>query len=711
MRKCFLLFWIVMYSVLITHAQELTVKSFVEKTNDLSASTQERKDGNGNSCALVKVQLATAGAQFSPNVVGSVAYKVNEYWVYLSTISKRLKVQHPNFLNKEIVFADYGIKLEAKTTYELVLAMPEGGGGPKTQVVTSQYLLFNVTPADAIVEVNGEVWTNNNGKSRKLVPFGDYSYSVQASNYHTSTGTVTVNDPNNKTIVDVNLKPAFGSIKILPTESSEDATVYIDNQKVGSVPYLGETIPSGSHKVRIVKAMYKSLEQDLTVNDGEVTEFSPRLSENFATVTLSVDGNAKIMVDDNYKGTGTWTGPLEYGDYNIKTQSDGHRPQTKVYTIDASSNNQTIKLTAPTPIYGSVNIAVLPDESEVYIDGKNVGTTPLFLQNILIGDHRLEVKKEGYNMMSYTITVKEGEICAVENKELTKVLPAREIRTESQSQAQGVQSTTFIDERRAEETEARRMAALRAERMEALEQERAHVQGLQSTKFTVNGVSFDMVGVEAGTFTMGGTSEQGSDAEYDEKPTHQVTLTHNYYIGKTEVTQALWKAVMGSNPSYFKGDNLPVECVSWNDCQTFISKLNAATGKRFRLPTEAEWEFAARGGKKSKGYKYSGGNILGNVAWYYDNSKSKTHAVGTKIPNELGIYDMSGNVYEWCSDWYGNYSSSSQTNPTGPSSGSYRVCRGGSWFSFAGNCRSSFRCDSYPDIGDYYLGLRLVLSE
>ena len=505
------------------------------------------------------------------------------------------------------------------------------------------------------MEVNGEVWTNNNGKSRKLVPFGDYSYSVQASNYHTSTGTVTVNDPNNRTEVVVNLKPAFGSIRILPTESSEDATVYIDNQKVGSVPYLGETIPSGSHKVRIVKAMYKSLEQDLPVNDGEVTEFSPRLSENFATVTLSVDDNAKIMVDDNYKGTGTWTGPLEYGDYNIKTQSDGHRPQTKVYTIDAASNNQTIKLTAPTPIYGSVNIAVLPDESEVYIDGKHVGTTPLFLQNILIGDHRLEVKKEGYNMMSYTLTVKEGEICAVENKELTK--------------------------------------------------------GMQSTKFTVNGVSFDMVGVEAGTFTMGATSEQGSDAGGDEKPTRQVTLTHNYYIGKTEVTQALWRAVMGSNPSNFKGDNLPVECVSWNDCQTFISKLNAVTGKRFRLPTEAEWEFAARGGKKSKGYKYSGGNNLDNVAWYDDNSNNQTHAVGTKIPNELGIYDMSGNVYEWCSDWYGNYSGSSQTNPTGPSSGSYRVGRGGGWFNYARFCRSSSRDFNYPDLRYYYLGLRLVLSE
>ena len=168
---------------------------------------------------------------------------------------------------------------------------------------------------------------------------------------------------------------------------------------------------------------------------------------------------------------------------------------------------------------------------------------------------------------------------------------------------------------------------------------------------------------------------------------------------------------MGSNPSNFKGDNLPVECVSWNDCQTFISKLNAATGKRFRLPTEAEWEFAARGGKKSKGYKYSGSNNLNKVAWYDDNSNSKTHTVGTKIPNELGIYDMSGNVWEWCSDLYDNYSSSWQTNPTGLSSGSGRVRRGGSWYGVASLCRSSRRASRDPGSRSIDLGLRLVLSE
>lgn len=236
--------------------------------------------------------------------------------------------------------------------------------------------------------------------------------------------------------------------------------------------------------------------------------------------------------------------------------------------------------------------------------------------------------------------------------------------------------------------------------------------------YEANGVSFEMVPVQGGTFTMGATREQGTDAFDEERPTHSVTLS-SFSIGKTEVTQELWEAVMGSNHSKFKGPNKPVEWVSWNDCQTFIGKLNNLTGKQFRLPTEAEWEYAARGGQKSQGYKYSGSNSLGDVAWYDDNSGSTTHDVATKRPNELGLYDMSGNVWEWCSDWYGNYSSNAQTNPQGPRSGQYRVYRGGSWSSGAKICRSTLRGGFYPDgridldpdFCYYNLGLRLVLSE
>ena len=227
---------------------------------------------------------------------------------------------------------------------------------------------------------------------------------------------------------------------------------------------------------------------------------------------------------------------------------------------------------------------------------------------------------------------------------------------------------------------------------------------------SINDNAIDMVFVQGGTFTMGCTPEQGSDCYSDEKPAHQVTVS-SFYIGKYEVTQEQWKMIMGSNPSNFKGDNLPVESVSWYDVQEFIRKLNAQTGKQYRLPTEAEWEFACRGGLQSAHYKYSGSNNLNDIAWYSDNSGKTTHPVGTKSPNELGIYDMNGNVWEWCDDWYGAYSSGAQTNPQGTASGSYRVFRGGSCYCIARYARVSNRFNSTPDFRNYnLLGFRLACS-
>lgn len=235
----------------------------------------------------------------------------------------------------------------------------------------------------------------------------------------------------------------------------------------------------------------------------------------------------------------------------------------------------------------------------------------------------------------------------------------------------------------------------------------------------VSGVEIEMVYVEGGTFQMGATSEQGSDYDSNERPVHSVTLS-DYYIGKFEVTQGLWEKVMGTTIHEQRikagysftngvGSDYPMYYVNWEEAQEFCKKLSQLTGKTYVLPTEAQWEYAARGGVKSRGYKYSGSNTIGNVAWYSDNSSSSTHPVATKQPNELGLYDMSGNVWEWCSDWYGSYSSESQSNPTGPSTGSNRVLRGGSWCNSARNCRVSFRNYSYPSNRSFNDGFRFVL--
>ena len=305
---------------------------------------------------------------------------------------------------------------------------------------------------------------------------------------------------------------------------------------------------------------------------------------------------------------------------------------------------------------------------------------------------RVQKEEEAKRLAEEKRKAEEAQRLAEERKRETERKAAEEERRRHQEEEKR--------KRREEEKRKRREEEKRKRR----EEERAKGQ-----TFNVGGVSFKMIRVEGGTFMMGATSEQDSLHER-EKPVHQVTLS-SYCIGETPVTQELWQAVMGSNPSRSKGAQRPVELVSWYDCQDFIRKLNQETGKQFRLPTEAEWEFAARGGVKSKGYKYSGSNDINEVAWWGGNSLYSTRPVKEKKPNELGIYDMSGNVGEWCQNWLDWYASSSQINPIGPTSGSYRVNRGGSWYDDAGRCCVSCRDYLTPDCANDSLGLRLALSE
>ena len=338
---------------------------------------------------------------------------------------------------------------------------------------------------------------------------------------------------------------------------------------------------------------------------------------------------------------------------------------------------QTIEL-RPTPIYGMLDVNSNPMGANITINGKSYGDTPTSIENLLVGDYDVVLTKPGYASVSQRVTVSENASASVDVK-----------------MQKGEMKNSQIGE-----------SALSVSAINLTPNWSTSVT--PSQRAVLEKLIANMVKVQGGTFTMGATPEQGNDAASDEKPAHQVTLS-DYYIGRYEVTQKEWQAVMGYNPSYNEGDNLPVEQVSWNDCQDFINKLNQLTGLKFRLPSEAQWEYAARGGKHSRGFKYSGSDNIGDVAWYDENSGSTTPQVGTKQPNELGIYDMSGNVWEWCGDWYGSYSSSDQVNPTGPSSGSYRVLRGGGWGNNAGDCRVSYRFRYFPSLRHYSCGFRVVL--
>lgn len=227
---------------------------------------------------------------------------------------------------------------------------------------------------------------------------------------------------------------------------------------------------------------------------------------------------------------------------------------------------------------------------------------------------------------------------------------------------------------------------------------------------TVKDLTFEMVRVKGGTFTMGCSNAKDKDCYDNEFPAHEVTVD-SFAIGKLEVTQQLWVAVMEKNPSKWKNDSLPVERVSWEKVQIFIDKLNRITGRTFRLPTEAEWEYAARGGEKSKNHKYAGcSQDLGSYAWYGPNADSHTHKVGRKKPNELGLYDMSGNVWEWCSDYLGAYTDNAQTNPKGPKHGDERILKGGCYSSPTRGCRITDRSNYNPKLGYSYYGFRLAMD-
>lgn len=735
-----LLFLLCSISFSTLSAQDISVKSFRLLETDLTANTEGtmKKDQNNETAALIKVVTTETGFVFDGGMLGIVATQQTpgEIWVYVPQKSRKITIKHSRLgMLRDYI---YPVAIEAGRTYEMVLStgrvttiVQESAGG--------QYLVMTVSPANAEVSIDdmpmevfdgvvsamlkygthtyrvsaamheptmgqfeigntkkelsvalqpaygvlrittepsgAEVYIDDNYQSEGVTPFttrwltpGKHTLQLKMPAYKTRMVDVTVPADGSTQVVEVPMQSSYGILSISSTPSGADVYIDGDYQSAGTTPFTTKWLSPGKHTLQFKMQSYRSRTVEVNVaDDGSTLPVEMTLQPNFSEVTITVPGDAEIYVNNDLKGTGSWSGRLNTGFYTIEARKNAHYSTSQSLEIVAGEN-RTISLAAPTPRMGSLNVNTRPVGATLFLDGEPLsGTTPNIYSDILIGNHILTVVKSGYASAEQQVSVEEGKVLPV-NMSLKKV-------SDAEGNPKMVDNSKYV---------------------------------VYERSFMVKGIPFKMMLVEGGAFMMGATGEQGEDAYDDEKPMHEVTLGR-YYLAETEVTQALWKAVMGSNPSKIKGDDLPVERVSWDDCQLFIKKLNALTGEKFRLPTEAEWEYAARGGNKKKGYKYAGSDDVGAAGWYAGNSLDKTHAVKTKTPNELGLYDMCGNVWEWCSDWYGDYGEASQLNPKGPSSGKSRVIRGGSWLVFAKLLRVSLRHYNAPDYKFVDLGFRLAL--
>ena len=404
-------------------AQDYKVIGMESLPTDMTAREHIKTDENGRQCAVFRIatQNITSeqreGFYFQGDYGSYVVERsitAGEIWVWVSPGLKTLKIFHNKLGRWELHTANYGIMVEALHTYKIVLQGTTVSNTNERLEVTQQYLAFQISPTNAVLEVEGELWeVASDGSAMKFVNFGTYNYRVQAPNYHPEIGTVTVNDPENTKKVPVNLNPNFGWIEVTGNENLQGASVYVDNSLIGKAPCKSEAIGSGQHTVRIAKEMYSNYSEVVTVIDNQTTSLSPTLEADYAEVTLSVDANAEIWVNNEKKGTRTWTGPLSSGTYKIECKQANHETTMITKEITPQMAGQTIKLESPRPIYGSLNVVSTPNFATLYIDGKEIGETPKFIKDLLIGTHELRLTKKGCAPIQKTIVIKKGETLEV----------------------------------------------------------------------------------------------------------------------------------------------------------------------------------------------------------------------------------------------------------------------------------------------------------
>ena len=704
----------------------ISVLSFEMNPTDMEAMTNRVTDDSGDLTALIKIETTARGFEFDCGSMGVVEVNENhpgEVWVYVQQSASRITITHTEWG----ILRDYkfptGDLIEGRT-YVMKIATDRSNVDDAT-LIQSQFLEIQVYPLDAIVEIDGErVDVTKKGVATKWVAIGKHDYRVSAKGFRPMPGVADVNDVHNKTIVKVRLKPAVGYVKVMNVFDYSGATIYIDNGKVGTMPMDSVLMESGTHSVRISKKMYKPFVSQIEVEDEKTTTVVPTLETNYAHVTIKgLEQETEIWANGQLLGNGTWEGRLESGYTVIEARKKGYNPTRKVVEIGIGIMDDIV-LTEPHPAYGSLSVICNKKGAKVMVDGIVVGKTPLTDVKMLMGEHNIKIEKKGYQTLVEEIEIEEGKLLALQ-REMTK---ARAVEMECNVE----ETTWWVDGTHMDDGinmntwlgEGRHIVKLTANGYDDYTTILEVGKGKNSYEcqmtpimpdtlsFTVNKVTFNMIRVKGGCFDMG--NENGTKAEM---PQHAVTL-NSYYISETEVTQELWMAVTGISVDALrklfdtttdetklkeKGNDMPMYFVSWDDCQNFLEIISSSTGKKFQLPTEAQWEYAVRGGMEEA-------DTTQTEFWCFGNSEAMVHQVATLKPNVLGLYDMQGSVWEWCRDTYNDYTGEAQTNPVCLEKGDRRVIRGGSWANYNMACRPTFRMYVPSSKRSNRIGFRLVIE-
>ncbi len=615
----------------------------------------------------------------------------------------------------------YGIKemkarqIEPPTVRELFLSNPEDGG--LVIYTTIPNLRFD-SNMNSIVKVDempldGKYKLYLKTMRNQIIIIKSVGYAechIHISNLQAQEGRYYA-------LEDISEEAGIGnSVPVIFNVKPADATILVGGKTFKS----GEPQPLalGRHQVKISQEGYKSLQDVIEVSETSIL-FNYDLKQiDVVLVTVnSTPDEADIYVDNVNKGKSPRTFYLYPGTYNVKVQKDNYLEVAETIDVtEKGTNSFSYRLTKNS---GYLSISVKTANAKVYLNNEPLSSYSKM--ELSPGFYKIEVKAESHESFTETVEVKLGETLT---KSITLVPKYGELMflvnpntaTIEISQKGTVIKTIIGSQIIRDLLEGDYDIIANASGFKSYKG-KFNIKDKERTELNIemqkgSDVPANMVLVDGGTF---------------KRDDYSVTVS-SFFIGKYEVTQKEWQSIMGNNPSDFKGDNRPVEEVTWYDAVEYCNKLSKKEGltpvytingnnvtcnwsaNGYRLPTEAEWEYAARGGNKSKGYTYSGSNIVGNVAWYDSNSSSQTHDVGTKAPNELGIYDMSGNVWEWCWDWYDSsyYSNSPKNDPKGANSGSDRVVRGGSWYLNDFGCRVAYRVYSSPGFGNGGLGLRVL---